>query len=82
MNKIKEFKSLQDVYFKRVLLKENVENKLPSDLEQKIEDNMDELKKAVEGLEAELLANKEYQELKKSSEKVENDGSILHSGTN
>ena len=63
MNKIKEFKSLQDVYFKRVLLKENVENKLPSDLEQKIEDNMDELKKAVKGLEAELLANKEYQEL-------------------
>jgi hypothetical protein len=63
MNKTEEFKSLQEIYFKRVLLKEEVENSLPTDLEQKIEDNVDELKKAIENLEAELLAQEKYREL-------------------
>lgn len=63
MNKIEEFKSLQEVYSRKVLLKENVEDSLPTDLEQKIEDNVDELKKAIENLEAELLAQEKYKEL-------------------
>lgn len=59
MNKTEEFKSLQEIYFKRVLLKEEVKNELPLDLEKGIADHIEEIREKSKKLEEELIKNKD-----------------------